>query len=174
MRILISLMFSAFLFVLNSCENTQEHRKAFNIIAGNTESGQLRGMSIGDEKEKVLALETLELIEDNDDELYYSAVLDAESESSFSVYYIFDQYGLFEIQVDVFPVDGAEVKELFDDFEKLFSERYGDGEKKGNAIIWSTYSRNNTHIDVRLSNESADYGKPFLSINFFEPMETEI
>lgn len=97
-----------------------------------------------------------------------------DSSSQVTVYYTFDDFGLFEIQVDVFPLQAEASEYYMNLLEKELTNRFGDYNRVGAVKRWTTVSPSNNTVEISLSNESADYGEPFISLNYLEPLEEEI
>lgn len=161
--------------VFSGCSKPQRTAKTdFDIIMGGlSDSGDFRGISIGKTRAEVKAAEELQLKSEKEDELIYRAPLDTTSKAFFQVMYHFDQYGLFEIQADIFPADTSRATRIYSKFKNLFDQRYGKSKGDNKYATWRTVSQANKEVDVTLNNESQEAGRAYISINFFEPLDNE-
>lgn len=82
--------------------------------------------------------------------------------------YTFDAIGLFEIQADVLVKETLLRQRSFLTLQQYFDDLYGEGECQDNYCSYSTFSRQNTVVDLTLSYESEVGEHPFISINFLE------
>lgn len=161
--------------ILAACTSGEKESENYaDIIVLSDSGGQFRGISIRDTQDEVRAKETLNLVKDSVGELKYAAPIGAEQEANLTVYYTFDQYGLFEIQADLVSEDTALISNVEADLRKRYSEKYGQPENTFSGYSWTTTSPVNSLVEVRLSTERNSKGHPYLSINFFEPLEDEI
>lgn len=167
-------IFLILILLIASCgEEKREARTNFQIVAGNTEAGHFRGIAMRSNMEEVKSREVMPLENEKSDELVYKAPLGESDSSYFRVYYTFDEMGLFEIQTDVFPPSAEDAQRLYDRFLKHFDKKYGKSDGPPYYATWKTRSGENRTVEITLINETQDAGKPFVSINFFEPIEKE-
>lgn len=144
-------------------------------LAGDDSSGLFRGHNMGDLPEAVRKNEAWQPVIDSDTLMRYGHTLKRDSAKvEVIAYYTFDTFGLFEMQFDLLPADEEVVKELREEFEDYFTQRFGKPDRLGISQRWTTVSPSNARVEILLTNESADYGKPFLSLNFYESIGDEI
>lgn len=132
------------------------------------ESGHFRGHSIGDLIGEVLKTDRDFLFKKQFDELNYSIPFSPTDSAHYDVAYVFDQKHLFEIQVDVLVNSQEEVDDLFEAFKKKLVARYGEPSEKQNYAFWEVQD-DGRQLEVTLRDESAEYERPFLSLNIIEP-----
>ncbi len=134
-----------------------------------------RGMQLGSSMEHVREFEKLALFDDKDSILEYHEALGWRGDTlQMVVYYTFDSYGLFEVQVDLFAETEEGVNAAFSAFEAHYDTLFGEPDCSGQVCRWTTVSGSNSLVEVTLSNESAGVVPPFLSINYLEPLSNEI
>jgi hypothetical protein len=165
----ILLMFILFIH-LAGCKTEKKQADSTPLLAeqimGN--SGHFRGHSIGDILDSVVLSEREFLFKRTRDELNYSIPFSPTDSAHFDVAYVFDQFGLFEIQVDIYPTTDKETARFFNDFKTIFQAKYGQAIEKAGSAFWNVKD-GERKIEITLRDESIDYEKPFLSINILEP-----
>lgn len=156
--------------VLSACaspeaEPPREKTRAEKIVG---DTGHFRGVSLGMSIDSVVVVDREYLFKRQLDELNYSIPFSHTDSSFFDVSYVFDQKGLFEIQVDVFLLSEKETGQLFDGFKSLLSSRYGEPSEKPNYAYWSTRN-SGKDIEITLRDVSDEYDRPMISLNIIEP-----
>ncbi|MFN2423059.1 MAG: hypothetical protein ABR572_04730 [Cryomorphaceae bacterium] len=135
----------------------------------------IRGSQPGDSPEEVRVRETFTLNEDSDSLLVYTGQLDFdESSVSITVFYNFDEFGLFEFQFDLRPESRSGAKVLHDQLKEFLTAQYGEPKQPGTALRFTSFSPSNNVVEITLSDESTEVGTPFVSLNFLEPLDDEI
>ena len=144
-------------------------------FAGNDSTALFRGHDMGDAPEAVRTDEKSVSVFDTDTlmEFVQTLVLDS-AEIEVVSYYTFDDFGLFEMQFDLFPEAGQVVDRIRPKFEAYLTERFGQPDRLGISRRWTTVGTSNSRVEILLTDESADFGRPFLSLNFYESIEDEI
>ncbi len=166
--------FRHFLFIISctlllvACageDNTEE--QYFNTII-KTEQGHFRGVEIGDSLATVKAVDPDYLVFESEEELEYQIPLVEEDSSFFDINYSFDEFGLFEIQVDIYLSNPDETTLMFERFKTYFNKKYGESMMSAGYTTWLTQSAQKNNVEVSLIDESTDFGYNLLSITFFE------
>jgi hypothetical protein len=165
--------FSALIFfMINACsEHHGTSEQALREVGGDLRNSHLRGVEIGDTKEIVKAKEKGKPAEETSTSLLYRNPISNADSSYYEIVYNFDELGLFEIQADVFLQDPKISKEFFDQIREKFNEKYGTPSGDEGIIGWIGKTNKNTSLEITLSNEGVEYIRPFISINFIEPLE---
>ncbi len=174
---LTSICYVVVLFGILSCkqESAVENTSIVQVVCLPEKGERFRGVQLGNKYDEVLTHEQLNLVSDADSVLEYQQTFGWNNDSvRMVVYYAFDSYGLFEIQVDLFTRNKASVDHAFKDFETHFDSLFGEPTCVGQMCRWTTVSPANNIVEVTLSNESAETNRPFLSINYLEPLSNEI
>ncbi len=164
------LLFSLTFIGLFSCNTEKEQELTPVSIAGQImgDSGEFRGHKMGDALDSIAGREREFLFKRTRDELNYSIPFSQTDSAHFDIIYVFDQFGLFEIQVDIYASTLDETTELYNDFRKILMDRYGTPIEKPESAFWKATSGEH-NIEITLRDESIDYDKPFLSLNILEP-----
>lgn len=143
-----------------------EAEKQAEVILG--DSGVFRGHHIGDMIDDVVKNDREYLFKRTFDELNYSIPFSVSDSTHFDVAYVFDQKALFEIQVDVLLSSPESVEGLFSAMRAELSERFGEPSQKQNYAFWEVKS-DGRDLEITLRDVSAEYDRPFLSLNIIEP-----
>lgn len=141
----------------------------------NDSTAFFRGHSIGDRPAEVRQREQHHFLFDSDSLMEISDTLLWQNAPLPVTYFLtFDEFGLFEIQVDAYPPNFSAADSLTYLMASRLNERYGKAEQVGIAQRFTSYSESNHTVEITLSNESADRGEPFVSLNYLEPLEDEL
>jgi len=172
--------YSAFLLLLLfACGNEPKQKEAelqpvLAQLFGDSE-GLFRDADIGQQISQTEIPDSAEVLQNTDSLISYKLQVNRlDSSSEVTVYYTFDDFGLFEIQVDIFPLNPNASSYYMSILQDELTGRYGDFNQMGAVKRWTTVSPSNNRVEISLSNESADYGEPFISLNYLEPLEEEI
>jgi hypothetical protein len=171
MRFLAGCFLLVFVLIgLASCSSEKEHEETTPSLAAQIlgNEGEFRGHKMGDAMDSVASRDREFLFKRTRDELNYSIPFSQTDSTHFDVIYVFDQFGLFEIQVDIYASNDKEIKDLFKEFRELLVAKYGAPIEKPESAFWKAKTGDH-NIEITLRDESADYNKPFLSLNILEP-----
>jgi hypothetical protein len=92
-----------------------------------------------------------------------------------TVYYSFDDFGLFEIQFDLFPRSPGDASKVFRALKAKLTLIYGRAiQLTPKTMRFSTFSPSNNVVELTLSDETDESGMPFISFNIIEPLDDEI
>lgn len=153
--------FTLFIFLigllLGSCK--QEESPYFKTILI-SENGHFRGISIGDNIDKVKTNENkIFLVDKMRGYLHYDYEIDMGN--SYTVSYDFSKTNLlYEIETTVYLDDITDAPILFNTFHNHFSQKYGKGKvEEDNYTTWKTISKKTqNNIEIAMLNESISYG----------------
>jgi hypothetical protein len=171
MRFLAGCFLLVFVLIgLASCSSEKEQEEATPSLAAQIlgNEGEFCGHKMGDSMDSVAGRDREFLFKRTRDELNYSIPFSQTDSAYFDIIYVFDQFGLFEIQVDIYASTDEETTELFSEFRELLVARYGSPIEKPESAFWKTKTGDH-NIEITLRDESIDYDKPFLSLNILEP-----
>ncbi len=173
------LLFFILLLIVGSACTEQPHvdvkKSTLDDFFGTDSLALFRGHQMGDTAQNIRQSEDLSPIVDTDSLLQYHYFYNLESDSTdIDLYYTIDSYGLFEIQADLHPKSEGGAENIMAKITEILNERYGDYKEAGIVRRWTTNNKSNELIEITLSNESEDYGSPFVSLNFLEPLPNEI
>lgn len=180
MNILRLFSLLVFLIALVSCQNDappvqQVETVGIDAIFGTDEDALFRGSDISDPPNEIRTQEKAEPTVDSDSLIEYDYTYQLKSGATeMHLFYTFDEFGLFEIQVDLYPEDEEKAKTLIPLIEKQLTTRFGEPKQMGLSKRWTTFSVSNNIIEITLSNESLDAENAFISLNYLEPLPDEI
>src|SRR5690554_6783025 len=144
-------------------------------LAGDDSTALFRGHDMGDDPLSVRNTETWTSTFDTDTVMEYVHSLKLDSSAVEIVsYYTFDDFGLFEMQFDLFPSHVEAVNRIRPELADYLTERFGRADSLGISMRWTTAGPSNSTVEIILSDETADFGRPFLSLNFYESIGEEI
>ncbi len=153
----------------------KEKKDSIDSVFQLADDALFRGSNIGDNPDQVRKNEKSIVVIDTDSLLHYQSTYTFESGASdVEMYYTFDEFGLFEIQVDFYPNNSEAPAKLISKIKDILTTRFGNPKELGTAKRWTTYSASNNLVEITLSDESADAEVPFVSLNFLEPLPDEI
>lgn len=167
----------AVLLFLAGCESPpQKEEPTFGTeILAPGEGASVRGAQLGDALEAVREREAFTLAEEGLSHLVYESEVDInERPAEVTVYYNFDEFGLFEIQIDLYPAERADAVLAFDHLKTMLTTLYGAPRKALGGLRFTSYSPSNNVVEITLSDESRDAGVPFVSLNYLEPLDDEV
>lgn len=181
MRILRLFSLLVFILALVSCQSEpplpeqKVETVGVDSIFGISEDALFRGSNISDQPNQVRTKETAIPTTDSDSLIEYDYTFQLKSgKTEMHVFYTFDEFGLFEIQVDFYPESAEKAKDLLPQLEEHLTTRFGEPKENGLSKRWTTFSVSNNIIEVTLSNESTDAENAFISLNYLEPLPDEI
>lgn len=149
-----------------------EEKNDLKEETGPGDSGYLRSFKPGLTFSEVMDSETWKPDLSTDTLVFFSRETTVEGyDSRLDIYLAFDDYGLFEVQVDCYPSRAEGLKSIFDIWHESLSKAFGKADTVLFATRWTTYSPSNNTIEVTLSIESDDLGHRFVSMNYLEPLD---
>lgn len=144
-------------------------------IFGTENNALFRGSDISDLPEEIRSREQGNPTADSDSLIEYEYTFQLKSGvTKMHIYYTFDEFGLFEIQADLYPEKEEKARELMPKLEENLTARFGEPKESGLAKRWTTFSVSNNIIEITLSNEASDAESAFISLNYLEPLPDEI
>lgn len=180
MKILRLFSLLVFVFVLISCQSELPPEQKIETVGvdaifGTGGDALFRGSNISDKPSQVRTKETAVPTADSDSLIEYDYSFQLKSGTTeMHVFYTFDEFGLFEIQVDFYPESDEKAKDLVPKLEEQLTTRFGEPKEIGLSKRWTTFSVSNNIIEITLSNESTDAENAFISLNYLEPLPDEI
>ena len=148
---LFAIIIAVFISSCNQKPDISSHGNTFKEIIL-TGEGNFRGISIGENIEKVKGKEKAKLVTEEKDYLYYNLPLD--SSNFFDLSYYFDYSGLYEIMFDATFDKKTKADELFKSFYDYYTAQYGTPQIQEKFHIWKTSSSISKHIEIALVNKS--------------------
>jgi hypothetical protein len=122
-RLLIVILLGCFLAV--SCnEQPKPDTVAEEIVAPGL-GGELRGVSIGDDYDKVLQTDPANFLYSMPDEIVYRLPVEGATGTWYEITYNFNDRGLYDICLEIFPTDSTTSDKILSDLLTLYSSKYG-------------------------------------------------
>jgi hypothetical protein len=145
--------------ILTSCDSY--NNEYFQTIQ-NSETGHLRGISIGMPIDSIKAKENSKYLRNEmPDYLHYDYIMDMGN--SYTVAYDFtSENKLYEIELSAFFDKIEDAGTLYLDFSERFNSNYGSGKMEEDGFMtWKTMN-NNYNVEFAMKDDSEAYG--FLSL----------
>ncbi|HCQ29794.1 MAG TPA: hypothetical protein DIU39_05870 [Flavobacteriales bacterium] len=165
--------------VLVACSGNKQESD-FDKVMPN-KGGDFRGLNLNSPKEEVLEIEGKEgLVEEGDDYLDYTRIINPDERFSYNLSMEFDDKGLYIITMDVFVEDESNKEEsikrgheLYNAFVKHFTEKFGQpAEKEDNLYtLWEFKAKNGgnaSEATVKDFSEEDGYGSVTVSVGAIE------
>lgn len=151
-----------------SCEDEKTESQSVEDIIKSIEAGDFRGIEIGDDIKKVMAREYKNIVYTMPDELTCRIPLDLKDSTFYEITYNFSKEGLYIIDLVVFPNDTFGTQKLYSEFKAHYDDRFGISDSTIGFSTWFTASARGTDVEISMTDESKERGRPYLSISFYE------
>ena len=166
-----NILWSSLLFcsmLLGSCnENSKADTVAEEIVAPDL-GGELRGVSIGDDYDKVLQTDPANFLYSMPDEIVYRLPVEDANGTWYEITYNFNDRGLYDICLEIFPTDTGTNDKILADLLKLYSSKYGSAAFEDGYSTWKIMTQNAHVITVNMTDSLKKHGKPMIRIRFNE------
>ncbi|MDZ4824131.1 MAG: hypothetical protein SH856_11785 [Flavobacteriales bacterium] len=157
------------LILMMACSPQKVDDNSTGEILKALEPGDFRGVNMGDLPDEVMSVEGKNYVYALPDELTYRIPLDQQDSTWYEITYNFNEEGLYDIMLEIYPKDDSQRVALADDFGKLYQQRYGTPAHDGNYLKWKVMTAKNGRIVRIVMNDSLEKnGIPYLKINFNE------
>ncbi len=156
-----------FILMFFSCANTVEEKGAQKILK-NSKGGDFRGINIGDNAQDVAGSEGVNSVYSMPDELVYRMESDGEDSTWYEISYNFNEAGLYNIQLEVFPKNETHLKLYKDDFVRYYKEKYGDCKYVNGYCEWRAMTNNGHLVNISLTDSLIVKSRPCIKISFNE------
>ena len=153
--------------VLLACRNNANGNEAEEIVRADR-GGDFRGVRIGDQREVVLKTETAQTVYNMPDELIYRAYPDGKDSTWYEITYNFNNQGLYDISLDVFPTTSSRMQTMKQNFVAYYKERYGECKQTNGFCTWRAMTDNGHIVDITLTDSLQVDERPRLRVNFNE------
>lgn len=130
--------------------------------------GELRGVSIGDDAERVLRVDPGESLYTMPDQIVYRLPLDEGGSTWYEINYNLNERGVYDIALEIFPKDSTEHQSISGDLLHLYQEKYGPPMKQDGFFTWKVMSEEDRIITVSLTDTLTDQDKPIIRVHFRE------
>lgn len=155
-----------FILMFFSCANTVEERCTKN--SEKLKGGDFRGINIGDGVSDVAGSEGVNSVYNMPDELVYRMESDSEDSTWYEISYNFNEAGLYNIQLEVFPKNETHLKLYKDDFVRYYKEKYGDCKYVNGYCEWRAMTNNGHLVNISLTDSLIVKSRPCIKISFNE------
>lgn len=155
---------------LLACQENNNSNAAEDIVRAD-QGGDFRGVNIGDERDVVMSMENAETVHSMPDELIYRVYPNGTDSAWYDITYNFDNQGLYDISLDVFPKDSSGMQSLKQNFINYYKERYGECKQSNGFCAWRALTSNGHIVDIYLTDSLRMEGRPRLRVNFNESQQ---
>jgi len=156
-----------FILLLLSCSNTVQEKGAQKILKS-SKGGDFRGVNIGDKPSDVVGREEVNSVYSMPDELVYRMESDGEDSTWYEISYNFNEAGLYNIKLEVFPKNEMHLKLFKDDFVRYYKEKYGDCKYNNGYCEWRAMTTNGHLVNISLTDSLIIKSRPCIKITFNE------
>ena len=154
--------------LLWSCNSPSKEGSEAEQILKSTETGDFRSVNIGDPYREVISREGEHMVYSMPDELMYRIPLDQKDSTYFEVTYNFNEAGLYNIVLEIFPRDEVQLSQMNQDFVAFYTSRYGPLTMKGGRSEWRVMTAEGRFVRVIIADSLRKNNKPCLKIHFDE------
>jgi hypothetical protein len=162
------LSFLVGLMIMFACnEKSKADTVAEEIVAPDL-GGELRGVSIGDDYDKVLQTDPANFLYSMPDEIVYRLPVEGANGTWYEITYNFNDRGLYDICLEIFPTDTATNNKILADLLKLYSSKYGSSVFEDGYSTWKIMTQNAHVITVDMTDSLKKHGEPMIRIRFNE------
>lgn len=156
------------LLCLFGCESTPPEGNAAERILKSANGGDFRGINIGDKAKDVKLKEDAVSVYSMPDELVYRISPEGEDSTWYEISYNFNEAGLYDISLDVYPKDTDEVRLLRSTFISHYVEKYGECKFYNGYCQWRAMTNNGHIVSITLADSLLQSSRPRLRVNFNE------
>ena len=153
---------------LLGCDTEPPKGNAAERILKSANGGDFRGVNIGDEAKDVKMKEDAVSVYSMPDELVYRISPDHEDSTWYEISYNFNDAGLYDISLDVYPKDTNEVMVLRSTFITHYVEKYGECKFYNGYCQWRAMTENGHIVSITLADSLLQSPRPRLRVNFNE------
>ncbi len=159
-------LFAIGLLVL-ACNNAPEKTPAEKILR-HSEGGDFRGVNIGDDRESVSQFENGNSVYSMPDELVYRIEGEGAESTWYEISYNFNQQGLYDINMDIYPKNDSGLSELKNEFVEYYITKYGECKYYNGYCQWRAMTSNGHIVSITLTDSISESPRPRLKVNFNE------
>lgn len=151
-----------------TCAEKPPEKGTVNQILKTNEAGDFRGINIGDKYSSVLEHEGEHTVYTMPDELAYRIPLGQKDSTFYEITYNFNEQGLYDIAMVIFPSGQPEINKLVDDFTAYYITKYGQPLNSPHAAEWRIMTGNGRIVKVIIADSLQKEGRPYMKVNFNE------
>ncbi len=150
-----------------SCNSGEDNTPSGKILRTG-EGGDFRGVQIGDDPESVRAKENARSVYSMPDELVYRMNPSGEDSTWYEISYNFNQEGLYNINLEVFPLSDSILNSIKQEFISYYTEKYGECKHYDGYCQWRALSENGHVVSITIAGAPSTRDRPCLKVNFNE------
>jgi hypothetical protein len=154
--------------VLFSCNNAAPGNNDAEKILGSNNGGDFRGVNIGDNHSDVTSSEEGVSVYSMPDEVVYRVPLNKQDSTWYEISYNFNDNGLYNIDLEIFPKNNVASKTLKNDLITYYLNKYGDCTTVSGRCSWRAMTENGHYVSITLTDSFPDSHKPLIKVNFNE------
>jgi hypothetical protein len=167
MKFLVAIPFMGLVCLMSCNQKPKADTLAEEIVAPGL-GGELRGVSIGDDYDKVLQTDPATSLYSMPDEIVYRLPVDDASGTWYEITYNFNDRGLYDICLEIFPTDTLTSDEILADLLKLYASKYGAPILEEGYSTWKIMTENAHVITVDMTDSLKKHEKPMIRIRYNE------
>ena len=152
---------------LAACQTAQGPVNADAILMPER-GGDFRGISIGDKPKAIKRNEQATSVYSMPDELIYRFEPSEMDSTWYEISYSFNDAGLNNIHLDVYPANEALDEHLSEDFSNYYNQRYGSGKLSGGIQQWRGMTDQGRFVTVALSSGKGKENRSCIRLVFNE------
>lgn len=156
------------LVFLFACDSPSPKNDEVDQLIQSEKGGDVRGTQIGDDWTVVRSREEQNVVYSMPDELICRVPLNMKDSTFYEISYNFGEDGLYIIDLSFFPRDANQTQKLYKKFKTYYDSKYGKSSEDQYFTVWYTSSSREKDLEISMTDESTEKGKPFLNITFFE------
>ena len=160
-----------FLVLIISCRDDNPEKDGADKILKTSQGGDFRGIRIGDKPEDVQKLEDAESVYSMPDELVYRIPPDSKDSTWYEISYNFDDNGLYDIELDIYPKNDSGVEAMKRDFIQYYISKYGECKHTNGYCEWRSMTDTGRIVSITLADTVLKETRPCLEVNFNEKPE---
>lgn len=152
---------------LAACQSAQAPVNAETILLPER-GGDFRGIRIGDKPKAIKRNERATSVYSMPDELIYRFEPREIDSTWYEISYSFNDAGLNNIHLDVYPANEALEEHLTEDFSNYYNQRYGSGKESGDIQQWRGMTDQGRFVTVALSSGKGKGNRSCIRLVFNE------
>jgi len=153
--------------VFSACQSAQAPVNAETILMPER-GGDFRGIRIGDKPKSIKRNEAATSVYSMPDELIYRFEPNEIDSSWYEISYSFNDAGLNNIHLDVYPATDELKHHLTQDFANYYNQRYGSGKTMGDLLQWRGMTDQGRFVTVALSSGKGKENRSCIRLVFNE------
>jgi hypothetical protein len=168
MKFLLAIPLTVWALIISCNEKPEAADTLAEEIVAPGLGGELRGVSIGDDYDKVLQTDPATSLYSMPDEIVYRLPVEDASGTWYEITYNFNDRGLYDICLEIFPTDSITSNKILADLLKLYASKYGSPVFDEGYSTWKIMTKNAHVISVDMTDSLKKHEKPMIRIRYNE------